>query len=76
MPRTGLGVTNGLSNTGMPQPKLTFPYPGRRASGPPDGGRAADRPGGADQRHEDIALLVIEVSPTRSSTPEAKPAWG
>ncbi len=37
---------------------------------------AACRPAGrADQRHEDVALLVSEVSPTRSSTPEVKPAW-
>jgi hypothetical protein len=29
----------------------------------------------AAQRHEDVALLVGEVSPTRSNTPEAKSAW-
>jgi hypothetical protein len=54
-------------------PVLSFPHPGRRAGGPPDG-IALLTGWEAAQRHEDVALLLSEVSPTRSNTPEAKPA--
>jgi hypothetical protein len=55
-------------------PVLTFSYSGCRAGGPPAGGRALLTGWEIAQRHEDVALLVSEVSPTWSDTPEAKPA--